>query len=468
MTLALALFGTTSQRNTMLIGDTTINQSSSSELSAFSFEFPTCPTLNQPPDCSGAVIADLIANADCGAEISGADVAGVFDPDGDELTVAVAPAALSAGANVVSVSVDDGNGGTCATDVVVNVVGGAGTISGIVTNGTDPLAGVMVKLLEAAVPTNVLQEDTTGALGEYEFAGPAGVSIQIMVVEPLGYAAQQNDVVGAVACGGSLAIDFVLDPFVLVNNARSKGYWKHQFDVHVKNRGHAQESESDLAAYIEEVRARYTLPHYQAVFADMADGVTDFEEWQDVLSVKGNAGMEAKALAQLAALALNVMSLKIGQYELVSEDDGTAGDVLTYVSDLLTDVDPSNDELAKDLAESVNQQQIIGAGVVPSSAIQFARPVVAERGLAFSPNPGGPHGYTIMFAMPAPGPVELAIFDVSGRRVATVLSGNVEAGRHEVRWASDPLQRQQLGAGVYFGRLRTPGGTATAKFVHRR
>lgn len=80
------------------------------------------PVANQHPDCSGATIADQSAGANCQATISSADVTGVTDPDGDPLTITVSPTTLDLGANTVTVSSDDGNGGACETDITVNVV----------------------------------------------------------------------------------------------------------------------------------------------------------------------------------------------------------------------------------------------------------------------------------------------------------------------------------------------------------
>ena len=77
---------------------------------------------NSNPNCSGAAIADQNANASCQATISGSDVTGVTDPDGDVLTIMVSPTTLSLGANSVMVSADDGNGGTCNKTINVNVV----------------------------------------------------------------------------------------------------------------------------------------------------------------------------------------------------------------------------------------------------------------------------------------------------------------------------------------------------------
>ena len=82
-----------------------------------------------------------------------------------------------------------------------------------------------------------------------------------------------------------------------------------------------------MQSYLNEVSTRYN-PHFR-IFAAATDGTDDFEDWQAILSVKGKAGMEAKATAQLAALVLNIMSLKVGQYEVVTADGQTAGDVMS-------------------------------------------------------------------------------------------------------------------------------------------
>ncbi|MCG8606270.1 HYR domain-containing protein, partial [bacterium] len=67
-------------------------------------------------------IADQNADANCQATISGADVTGVTDPDDDPLTITVSPTNLVLGANTVTVTADDGNGGSCVTDITVNVI----------------------------------------------------------------------------------------------------------------------------------------------------------------------------------------------------------------------------------------------------------------------------------------------------------------------------------------------------------
>jgi hypothetical protein len=67
----------------------------------------------------------------------------------------------------------------------------------------------------------------------------------------------------------------------------------------------------------------------------------------------------------------------------------------------------------------------------------------------------------IRFSLPAPAPVDLAIFDVEGRRVAEPLRGTLKpSGSHQVT-----LQTSGWPAGCYFCRLRAGGASATRKFI---
>jgi hypothetical protein len=64
------------------------------------------------------------------------------------------------------------------------------------------------------------------------------------------------------------------------------------------------------------------------------------------------------------------------------------------------------------------------------------------------PNPFNP-ATTISYDLPTRSHVTLKIFNVLGREVATLVNGEIEAGRHQVRWNAD-----RLASGVYFYRLR--------------
>ncbi|MFN1836118.1 invasin domain 3-containing protein [Balneola sp. MJW-20] len=65
---------------------------------------------------------------------------------------------------------------------------------------------------------------------------------------------------------------------------------------------------------------------------------------------------------------------------------------------------------------------------------------------------------TIRFATPLEGPVNLEVYDVLGRKVATLADRNFQAGYHDIRWSSSGLA-----SGIYIYRLVTSGGTFVKK-----
>lgn len=70
------------------------------------------------------------------------------------------------------------------------------------------------------------------------------------------------------------------------------------------------------------------------------------------------------------------------------------------------------------------------------------------------PNPFNPTT-TIRYALAKNAEVELVVYDLNGRRVRTLLSGEqVEAGQHEAVWRGLDDQGRAAAAGVYLCRLR--------------
>ncbi len=75
------------------------------------------------------------------------------------------------------------------------------------------------------------------------------------------------------------------------------------------------------------------------------------------------------------------------------------------------------------------------------------------------PNPFNPTT-TLSFALPTGRHATLEIYDVSGRRVATLVDADFPAGRHKVVW-----QAGAEASGVYFARLRAGRDQAVARLV---
>jgi hypothetical protein len=108
--------------------------------------------------------------------------------------------------------------------------------------------------------------------------------------------------------------------------------------------------------------------------------------------------------------------------------------------------------------------------------IRVMGPVYAERPgdtrpeqpLAFSleqnyPNPFNPVT-TIRFTLPEAGQATLSVYDITGRRVATLVDGFLERGDHHVLF--DAHEAQNVSSGVYLYRLATSsGGKQTRKMT---
>ena len=78
------------------------------------------------------------------------------------------------------------------------------------------------------------------------------------------------------------------------------------------------------------------------------------------------------------------------------------------------------------------------------------------------PNPFNA-GTTIRFFVPERGPVEVDVYDVSGKRVDRVVAGERERGAHEIVWR--PAARG-FGAGVYFCVFRSGVASRTVKMIY--
>jgi flagellar hook assembly protein FlgD len=63
------------------------------------------------------------------------------------------------------------------------------------------------------------------------------------------------------------------------------------------------------------------------------------------------------------------------------------------------------------------------------------------------------------------GRVSLAIYDLSGRRLRTLIAGALGAGPHEARWDGRGEDGSPAPAGMYFARLEAGPRSAARKLV---
>lgn len=80
------------------------------------------------------------------------------------------------------------------------------------------------------------------------------------------------------------------------------------------------------------------------------------------------------------------------------------------------------------------------------------------------PNPFNPQTI-IEFALVRTGPVDLAVYDLNGRRVARLVRGEQAAGRHRVLWDGRGLDGRTLASGTYVYRLVADGEVMSRKLT---
>jgi hypothetical protein len=81
----------------------------------------------------------------------------------------------------------------------------------------------------------------------------------------------------------------------------------------------------------------------------------------------------------------------------------------------------------------------------------------AEISFAVSPNPA--RLTRVTFALPKRDHVQIAVYDLAGRRRALLADGEYPAGTHSVDWNGKDLKGEPVGSGVYFYKLTIGGQT---------
>ena len=115
---------------------------------------------------------------------------------------------------------------------------------------------------------------------------------------------------------------------------------------------------------------------------------------------------------------------------------------------------------------TVNNQILEYPVPIGGDATSVGEPLPA-RGFAVRsyPNPFNPTT-TIQYSLPQASTVTLAVYDVAGRWVRTLVDGELkDAGPHEVDWDARDHRGQPLPSGVYFYRLMAGDQVLTGRAV---
>lgn len=99
-----------------------------------------------------------------------------------------------------------------------------------------------------------------------------------------------------------------------------------------------------------------------------------------------------------------------------------------------------------------------------SAPVAVGEPPASLRFEAPRPNPTA-GGTRFAFELPARVAVTLEVFDLGGRRVASLVEGTLEAGRHERTWNARDERGMRQAGGLYFVRFATPGLVRTERLI---
>ncbi len=83
----------------------------------------------------------------------------------------------------------------------------------------------------------------------------------------------------------------------------------------------------------------------------------------------------------------------------------------------------------------------------------------------FSLNSGTQAQTSIAFELPQASKVEIAVFDVLGRRIVTLAEETMPAGPHRIAWDGRDALQKPVSAGIYFVQLRSSGQQLTRKLT---
>jgi hypothetical protein len=154
---------------------------------------------------------------------------------------------------------------------------------------------------------------------------------------------------------------------------------------------------------------------------------------------------------------MSVIGVEAGDGSLVAiemdyndDDDGTARDTK------IKSYDPTDNTWQN--PSLLGMARLVGS-VVKSDVEENVEIVVDYELNQNYPNPFTP-ATTMEFALPLSGKVKLAVYDILGREVMTLVDTKMEAGRHTATFDAS-----RLSSGVYFYRLQTSERVFTKKMM---
>jgi hypothetical protein len=362
-------------------------------------------------------------------------------------------------------------------------------VSGTVTSDcAGPLLGITVDLdVGDDLFTTTTDENGAYVLPDVPYSTCQNDNISIVI--PLGFeAVNPPDGGKLLILDQSQIVNFTVACLDPTGEARSMGYWKHQANVYLKNKGHAHESEADMTTnFPNAIFNHFYENEYNGI---QVEGVTyilepdpgdpsvmihvpiTLETIQATLTVRGNQPMVTRAKQQYMAFLLNMASGKLLSQSVISEDGGVASQALQQVATYIGDGDPSNDEVAKDIADAINNAELVPAGIVDLDLpiiyyrddAPYAQLPTVTMFSGIAPSPFR-ESSMVRFQLNEASPVKVRIYSATGRLVRELLNEELPAGYHSVPWDARDHHGRPIAQGIYYVRLQTAGYGKTKRAV---
>ena len=225
---------------------------------------------------------------------------------------------------------------------------------------------------------------------------------------------------------------------------------------------------------------------------DIGGGFEEFPRWED--PADGSASLSGRARSYLAANCANCHrpgGLRRTEIDLRYETELEAAGIVDVPPNLGVDGfdrrillpgDGGNSVLVlRMLALDDRRMPPLASGLVDEEGVRIVSRWIDALGepTAVSgplPSPkaptllrGWPNPFnastTIAWSLAQGGRVDLAVYDVAGRRVRTLVSSRLAAGEHQVRWDGRDDSGAPAASGVYLARVRTTAETRTFKLT---
>lgn len=184
------------------------------------------------------------------------------------------------------------------------------------------------------------------------------------------------------------------------------------------------------------------------------------------------------AITSFDAQALDASAVKVA-WETQSDEAIAGFELLRAMGggelrSVTTGLMPANTRWYVDdtVAPGTRYEYMIVAHAVSGSTFtsQRAGVTVPRATLALRQNAPNPftETTTIGITLPERAEIDVAVFDVAGRRVSTIAAGTRDGGEHELSWNGTDDAGRPVGAGVYFYRLEAGNQTLTRKLLIMR